>query len=187
MKTSQSESPLEALQNKFNEIPDEIEIMSTVTVEGLCAAVAVCPNQIPENKWTPLIWGNDGTPSIIKNYEINYIRKLLLNYYKFINSEIKRGNYQTKLHSDFTSNDWQKWLTGFEIGLNIDFNAWDKIKMTGNELSKFSLWMMINLIKLLSDTNETLVITRKVCERQVYRLVPYYVCNLANYTQNANK
>ena len=101
MKTSQSESPLEALQNKFNEIPDEIGIMSTISVEGLCAAVAVCPNQIPENKWTPLIWGKGGTPSIIKISEINYIRKLLLNFYKYLNSEIKRGNYQTTIHSEF--------------------------------------------------------------------------------------
>ena len=185
MKTSQSETPLEALQNKFSEIPDEIEIMSTLSVEGLCAAVAVCPNQISENKWTPLIWGKDGVPSIIKSSEINYIRKLLLNYYKHLNSEIKRGNYQTTIHSEFNASDWQKWMTGFEIGLNIDFNAWDKIKMTGNELSKFSLWVMINLIKLLSDSNETLKITRKICERQVFRLVPYYLYNLANYSQSA--
>ena len=186
MKTSQTETPLVALQNKFKEIPKELGAMSTTSVEGLCTAVAVCPSQIPENKWTPLVWGKTGVPRIVDKSEVNYIRKLVLNYYKYLNAEIKRGNYPNDGHAEFKSNDWRDWFKGFGIGLSLDINAWKKI----NELdarSKYSLWFMTNLIKLQTSTEKTLETTKEICERQIFKQLPDLICSIAGYTQNREK
>ncbi len=183
MKTTQTETPLVALQNKFKEIPKELGAMNTTAVEGLCAAIAVCPSQIPENKWTPLVWGKTGVPRIVDISEVNYIRKLVLNYYKYLNAEIKRGNFPNDIHAEFQSKDWQDWFKGFGIGLSLDVDAWKKI----NELdvhSKYSLWLMINLVKLLTGTEKNLETTKGICERQILKLLPDFICSIAGYTQN---
>ena len=187
MKTSQTVTPLEALQSKFMEIPKELGAMSTVSIEGLCAAVVACPNQIPENKWTPLIWGKHGAPTFIDVSEINLVRKIVLNYYKHLNAEIKRGNYPNEIHTEFRSKEWKEWVTGFGVGLNLDVNAWKKIKESDNDQAKLSLWVIINLLKLHANTDKSLESTQKVCERQVFRLIPYYICSIASYTQNKKK
>ena len=186
MKTIQTETPLEALTAKFAEIPEKIGAMNLSSVGGLCAAVAVCPNQIPENKWTALVWGKRGIPRVFENSEINYFRKLVLNYYKFINAEIKRGNYPNDEDIESIFNNWeecQEWLSGFKIGFSLDFNAWNKIKESGDEQSKFSLWVIINLLKLQTSTEESVEIAKGISVRQVMEFLPKYLCNIAHFAK----
>ncbi len=129
----------------------------TLTVgglDGLLAAVIVCPEPIEVVEWLPMIWVNDDGDEPVVTEPTSEVHEAIVNIslrHNVIAAELARadGAFRPFYDLDGRFDDvlWEAWAEGFEIGMSLRPEAWEAVYKAGGEAAD-ALSLLIALINL---------------------------------------
>ena len=135
------------------------QTLSIGGVDGLLAAMVVCPEPVPPEEWLARIWiaeDEDEEFSIEETPETVAAFGEILKRFAEIGAELERGEFQPIYDIDgrFDEALWQLWAEGFEIGMSLRPDAWPPLP-AGDDDAADALGLLISLLELANNDPQT--------------------------------
>ena len=134
------------------------QTLSIGGLDGLLAAMLVCPEPVPPEEWLARIWvieDEDAELSIEETPETAAAVSEILMRFAEIGAELERRDFQPIYDIDgrFDEALWEMWAEGFEIGMSLRPDAWLPLLADEDDASD-ALRLLISLLELASNDPE---------------------------------
>jgi uncharacterized protein len=98
--------------------------LSLAAIDGLVAAVAVCPEPLPPDAWLPRAWAA-GEPDFADADTARRMRAELMRHYDATVESLRRGDYDPIFGWDAEGEPvWDTWIAGFMLATMLAPEAW---------------------------------------------------------------
>lgn len=103
------------------------EAMLLTELDGFLTAVVVSPDPIAQDEWWPFDWLADERGELKPGHE--ELERLILARRGQIEQELAGDQFAPLYEVDDESEEvlWEAWLTGFQQGMLLRFDAWDEL------------------------------------------------------------
>jgi len=103
------------------------EAMLLTELDGFLTAVIVSPDPIAQDEWWPFDWLADERGQLKPGQE--ELERLILARLGQIEQELAADQFAPLYEVDDESEEvlWEAWLTGFQQGMLLRFDAWDEL------------------------------------------------------------
>lgn len=103
------------------------EAMLLTELDGFLTAVVVSPDPIAQDEWWPFDWLADERGELKPGHE--ELERMILARRGQIEQELAGDQFAPLYEVDDESEEvlWEAWLTGFQQGMLLRFDAWDEL------------------------------------------------------------
>ncbi len=134
------------------------QALSVGGLDGLLAAVAVCPEAVPPEEWLARVWviedEDDEVPVEETPETVAAVSQIILRFEQ-VAAELERGVFAPLYDVDERIDDtlWELWAEGFEIGMSLRPDAWLPLLVNEDDASE-ALRMLIGLMGIANGDPE---------------------------------
>lgn len=147
-------SRLRRLDGALADLPVD-EAMLLTQLDGFLAGILVCPEDVPQAEWLPVVWGGGAAP--FEEAEDNrWFAGMVAAYADELARALDRGRYQPLLDVDERNGEllWEVWIEGLEQAMALRPDAWAAIDAAGDDETRAALAGLRTLIDIAHNASD---------------------------------